>query len=162
MDIKEIRRLNFCLLMDDFSNQSGNKTAAAFARHVGKTAPQINNLKSGVDSMGEKIARDLETKFKKPHGWMDAKHGKIAEPAGMYRARPPENPIKFDSGIPAETMLRIINIINDGIGSDVFKSWKAEKQMRTIKALQAALLDLKISGLSDQSILKMLQLTDKE
>jgi len=86
MSIFDIRRQNLERLMLEFAENTGKKTAKSFADYCKKTPPQIANLKSGVDKMGEKVARQLESIFGKPRGWMDDNNDSaiIEEPKTEY------------------------------------------------------------------------------
>lgn len=72
MDITEIRRNNLqAYRLEKF------KTQRAFADHIGKSAAQVNkwflNTKNR-QSIGEKLARDLEKKLNLPFRWLDKEH----------------------------------------------------------------------------------------
>lgn len=71
MDIAEIRRENMLSLID------GYKTQAAFAELVNTDPAYISQLKKGVKKTGERVtmgdalARSIETALNLPYGWMD-------------------------------------------------------------------------------------------
>lgn len=64
----------------------GNKSE--LARRAGKKQSYISDLLAGRKSFGEKAARDLEAKLKKPPGWLDGKASTVQEPALPYNDRP--------------------------------------------------------------------------
>lgn len=71
MDIAEIRKENMLSLLE------GYKTQAEFADLVGTEPAYISQLKKGVKKTGERItmgdslARGIETALNLPYGWMD-------------------------------------------------------------------------------------------
>lgn len=81
MDIAEIRRENMLVLIDGF------KTQAKFADAISTPASYISQLKKGVKTsgarvtMGNDIARQIETALNLPYGWMDVQHN--SSPAQM-------------------------------------------------------------------------------
>ena len=68
MDIYEIRRTNARLLRDKAGSIS------AMAGKLRKPQSQISAIigKNPVKNIGEKLARDIESRYSKPHGWLDA------------------------------------------------------------------------------------------
>lgn len=70
---KELRLENLLQLID------AHKTKAAFAKRIGKSVQQLNSLLSGK-GIGDSLARTIESKCKKPKGWLDHEHThKISE-----------------------------------------------------------------------------------
>jgi hypothetical protein len=79
MDIFEMRRKRLLELINtDFD---GNQ--AAFSRHTGLTAPQINRWISPTSNdkrnITERSAREIEKKCGKPFDWLDTDDSKIRE-----------------------------------------------------------------------------------
>ena len=70
MDIQKIRRHNAHLLAEQY------KTLSAFAELIGRSPTQVSRFmgKSPTRSIGNKIARQIESAFNKPHGWLDIYH----------------------------------------------------------------------------------------
>ena len=46
---------------------------------VGKSHSYVSQLKIKAKNIGDKIAREFEVAFDKPHGWMDADHTKDSD-----------------------------------------------------------------------------------
>jgi len=70
MDISSIRLKNAQSLRDTCSS------TADFARKVGKEPTQVRHwFNPNVNkNIGNKIAREIEAAFNKPHGWLDSIH----------------------------------------------------------------------------------------
>ena len=70
MDIQEIRRHNAHLLAEQY------KTLTAFAEAIGRPPTQVSRFmgKNPTRGIGNKIARQIENTFDKPHGWLDIYH----------------------------------------------------------------------------------------
>jgi phage repressor protein C with HTH and peptisase S24 domain len=70
MDIAQIRRDN----ARDLSNKCHG--ISAFAEKLGKSQSQISSMigTNPTKNIGNKIAREIETAFGLPHGWMDVCH----------------------------------------------------------------------------------------
>lgn len=45
------------------------------ARRIGRSPSQTNDMLNGRKSFGEKIARSIEDRLGKPHGWLDLPDG---------------------------------------------------------------------------------------
>lgn len=156
MDNKEIRTENLKNLIQGF------RTLKEFADFADMDASQVSQLKNRHGNIGDNIARKLEKKFKKPKGWMDVQHeGMIKDVDSPYVISDNENPITTESPDHSdELILRLLMIINEGIGTEKFKKYPEDKQKRIIRIMQKALLDEELSGLSDQSIIKMVDLNE--
>lgn len=81
MDIQEIRRHNSRLLASRF------KTLTDFAEALDRAPTYVSRFlgKNPTRGIGGKIAREIETVFGKPHGWLDIYHESLddtAPPAG--------------------------------------------------------------------------------
>ena len=70
MDIQEIRRHNSRLLASRF------KTLTEFAEALDRAPTYVSRFlgKNPTRGIGGKIAREIETAFDKPHGWLDIYH----------------------------------------------------------------------------------------
>ena len=64
--IHETRRTNLVRLIEKYS-----KSSKEFSEKVGKTPQQISQIVSGARNMGEKIARDIESKLGLGTGFLD-------------------------------------------------------------------------------------------
>lgn len=91
MDISQIRRQNAIYLADSIGGQ------AAFIERMGKHQGLVSQWigdNANPKAIGNKIAREIETKFSKPHGWLDMPHpdlwGKTSpqEPAPLHELTP--------------------------------------------------------------------------
>lgn len=80
MEIKEIRRKNLGVLLE-------NTTHIAFAEKAGMAAAHVSQIVNGSRNMGDKIARRIEKKLSLPVGWMDG-------PKMLYGTRDPDEPLK--------------------------------------------------------------------
>lgn len=75
MDIAEIRKENMLSLLDNY------RTQAEFADLVGTEPAYISQLKKGIKKTGERVtmgdtlARSIETALNLPYGWMDRQNG---------------------------------------------------------------------------------------
>lgn len=74
MEVQDIRRKRLRELVDERS--AGNITA--FADKVKKSSSQINDMLAARKPFGEKVARDLERRCRKPEGWLDHEHDAAA------------------------------------------------------------------------------------
>lgn len=83
--IKEIRRANLDRLVETFPS------AEAFARAIETHRVYLSDLLRGMRGMGDELARRIEAKCDKPHGWMDQNHEpappKVSEPPALYDER---------------------------------------------------------------------------
>jgi len=71
MDINEIRRKN----ARDLASEE--KFTSHFAKKINKSPAQVNNWigKTPTKNIGPEHARHIEKCYKKPHGWLDQRHG---------------------------------------------------------------------------------------
>lgn len=69
MDNKEIRRLNLMAIVDSY------KSIKQFAEAADMNESHVSQIKIKSSQIGDKLARKLEDKFGKNHGWMDTPHG---------------------------------------------------------------------------------------
>jgi hypothetical protein len=85
MNIADIRHRNFLLLLD---NECGGGRGASriMADKLGIEPTQLSHLKTRHRNIGDKLARRIESTFKKGEGWMDHTHPAygIAENAATY------------------------------------------------------------------------------
>lgn len=155
MDNRRIRINNLKSLIDGF------RTLKEFAEFADMDPSHVSQIKNGHIGMGTSVARKIEFKFNKQKGWIDIPHGQQEDPE-IYSIESHADPINLqnDDGIPPETLQRLMTIIHKGIGMDRFETYPQPDQTRIIRVLQKALLDAEISGLSDKSILKMVDLND--
>lgn len=71
MDSKSIRYKNTRLLVDQVGGVS------SFADKIGKGQSQTSQFAgtNPIKGIGNKVAREIELAFDKPHGWLDIPHG---------------------------------------------------------------------------------------
>lgn len=67
-DLRKRRIANLQTLVDQCD------TPAAFARVYGCSPSFVSQVLSGARNIGEKLARDLESKMGVPPGWLDIRH----------------------------------------------------------------------------------------
>ena len=66
-------------------NEMAEGNQARFAEMLGRNPSYVGQLVRGVGSFGERIARDIEKKCRKPKGWLDSD-------GTQYEDKPLENP----------------------------------------------------------------------
>lgn len=82
MDIKEIRRKNLLLLIDEFKTQAALSDVSDISvAYINQIVTKRQNTNGTPRGMGHKTARQLEEKCKKTSGWMDVLHD---ESGGEY------------------------------------------------------------------------------
>ncbi len=64
---RKLRRRNLRRLIDELAD--GNQ--ARFAEQIGRTPSYVGQLVRGVGSFGERVAREIESRCRKPVGWLD-------------------------------------------------------------------------------------------
>lgn len=76
MDSKSIRYKNTRLLVDQVGGVS------SFADKIGKGQSQASQFAgtNPIKGIGNKVAREIEIAFKKPHGWLDLPHDEEFKP----------------------------------------------------------------------------------
>lgn len=77
MDVRDARKANFSALLASYERD------VEFARATGIDPAYVSQIKSGERQVGDKIARRIESKLARPHGWMDQPH--IDEAPASYR-----------------------------------------------------------------------------
>ena len=86
MTSTEIRYLNVRKLVADFGGVS------ALADKLNKTQAQVSAFagEKPRKGIGNKVARDIETTFDLPRGWMDVLHGSTEQLIEIIESLPPE------------------------------------------------------------------------
>ena len=67
--INEIRYENFTEILNSEASSLQN-----IADKMNKSNAQMSHIKNKVKNIGDKVAREFEVAFDKPHGWMDVSH----------------------------------------------------------------------------------------
>jgi hypothetical protein len=96
-DLARIRFANALLLFDEFVQQIARHPDAAtlrglegrFAERLGIQPSYWSQIKAGSRQIGERLARQFESRCRKPYGWMDRAQGGRAG----GRALPPAAPL---------------------------------------------------------------------
>jgi len=83
MEVQDIRRKRLRDLIAEMAD--GNITA--FAGKVKKSPSQINDMLASRKPFGEKVARDLERRCRKPEDWLDHEHDADAADGSEPAAR---------------------------------------------------------------------------
>lgn len=80
MDSKSIRYQNTRLLVDSVGGVSN------FAEKIGKGQSQTSQFAgtNPIKGIGNKVAREIEEAFEKPHGWLDVPHETYSSLASSY------------------------------------------------------------------------------
>jgi phage repressor protein C with HTH and peptisase S24 domain len=92
MDVKEIRRMNLLLLVE----RHGSVRALADATDSPST--YLVNIKNKERAMGDELARRIEKKLDRPHGWMDrlqVPSHRVGEPGTPY-----DEDNRYGPGVP--------------------------------------------------------------
>ena len=75
MDIKQLRRVNLLLAMEQWLSEqqsdNGRPRERDFAAYCGINPEHLSQMKHGHRQIGDSIARRLEQKLGKPYAWMD-------------------------------------------------------------------------------------------
>lgn len=84
MDVKEIRRRNLSALLQAYkdahvSPQGKPATNKEFAAFIDVAEKHLSQMLGGHRDMGDDVARRIEGRLRKPHGWMDSVHTELPE-----------------------------------------------------------------------------------
>ena len=87
MNEQGIRRANLLTLYVEFKAEqsaehptdSGRGTDVLFAEKLQIAKASLSSMKSGGRPIGPKLARQFESNFGKPNGWMDRDNGPVVE-----------------------------------------------------------------------------------
>lgn len=102
-DVAAIRRANALLLFDEFvRNTVSNPDAAAlrgldkrFAERVLIQPSYWSQIKSRARQIGERLARQFESRCNKPYGWMDSSHDAPVPAPAADQVRPADDDERF-------------------------------------------------------------------
>ncbi|MFU9047439.1 hypothetical protein ACNAUY_13730 [Acinetobacter tibetensis] len=107
MDSKSIRYQNTRLLVKSVGGVSN------FAEKIGKGQSQTSQFAgtNPIKGIGNKVAREIEDIFDKPHGWLDVPHTNINDisttiPTSQYE-------ISEDRKVENKELQQLINILED-------------------------------------------------
>jgi hypothetical protein len=98
-DLARIRFDNALLLFDEFVQQAARHPDAAtlrglegrFAERLGIQPSYWSQIKAGSRQIGERLARQFESRCRKPYGWMDRAQGARAPRAAPAPAASPND-----------------------------------------------------------------------
>lgn len=99
-DISEIRRRR----ARELAEREGGLTR--FADRLGRSESQVSQIigTNPVRNIGSRLARDIESAFKKPSGWLDSLPNRVAEEPVTYTADLPKDAVdvarKFSEATP--------------------------------------------------------------
>ena len=102
-DLARIRFDNALLLFDEFVQQAARHPDAAtlrglegrFAERLGIQPSYWSQIKAGSRQIGERLARQFESRCRKPYGWMDR-----VQEARAVRSAPAAAPAADDDRLP--------------------------------------------------------------
>jgi SOS-response transcriptional repressor LexA len=111
MDIKEIRKLNLSHLL-----RSSKKNKRVFAEYVGTDPAYISQLMSEkiARSMGDELARKIESAFGLQHGWMDVSHATEERAHYQFDPVPSGRKIPLISWVQAGNWAEVIDNFSPG------------------------------------------------
>jgi hypothetical protein len=113
LDIAQVRLANALLLFDEFVQSLARHPDAATLRGLeGRFAERLqiqpsywSQIKARSRQIGERLARQFESRCHKPYGWLDVPHGAgaaavragaLAEPAVVFEAAGTDAPLPQD------------------------------------------------------------------
>lgn len=104
MDSKSIRYQNTRILVDSVGGIS------SFAERINKGQSQTSQFAgtNPIKGIGNKVAREIEEAFKKPHGWLDVLHHEENE----LLANSLNNPQLTKSNEELQSLIRSLNYLN--------------------------------------------------
>ena len=97
-DLAKIRIANTLSLFDEFKDANSPGSAPllglekAFSAHLQISAAQWSQLKGGHRSIGATLARQFESRCRKPAGWLDERHRLGTAPAATATVHAPDTP----------------------------------------------------------------------
>jgi len=97
-DLAKIRIANTLSLFDEFKDANSPGSAPllglekAFSAHLQISAAQWSQLKGGHRSIGATLARQFESRCRKPAGWLDQQHAAAAPEAPAAAAAASDGP----------------------------------------------------------------------
>jgi transcriptional regulator with XRE-family HTH domain len=106
MDTAQIRHQNFLELFRQFRDQNSHLPQRGmlklFAERLDLSDRYLSHIKTGRKNIGANVARQIETRLKLTHGWLDNVHKPTSEPSSsaeenflhtalsLYRSNPVE------------------------------------------------------------------------
>lgn len=130
-DVAAIRRANALLLFDEFvRNTVSNPDAATlrgldkrFAERVLVQPSYWSQIKSRARQIGERLARQFESRCNKPYGWMDISHDAPAPPPAAEQVRPADDDERFIVSLvltyyrrdPARARHRLLGLLGEAL-----------------------------------------------
>jgi hypothetical protein len=115
-DLAQVRLDNALRLFEEFVRSTARHADAAalrglerrFAEHVEIQPSYWSQLKSRSRQIGERLARQFETRCHKPFGWMDQRHDAAAPASAPAPFQPAPTPAGRDESLPADDDERFI------------------------------------------------------
>ena len=127
-----------------------------FAESADMNDSHVSQIKAKSSHIGDRLARKIETSFKKPHGWLDATHQDSAgEKRAIYLADSNDDPYK--SSINEEAVTRATEFLMDEIGLEGMKEMGTKWCAKTIIMLYELFSDPGSEQLNHSTIMKMVK-----
>jgi len=119
MDAHQNRMANFLALFKEFRDANADLPNRGmlkmFAQRLDLSDRYLSHVKCGRKQIGAAVARQIELKTGKPHGWMDQQHGE-GSPATPDEAMMVEQILALYRGAPGTTKRLIAEAIKAALG----------------------------------------------